>query len=667
MLVNTPSYRRDRTAAERRSAAQVLDALLPPSVEGLAILAGAGISIEPPSNLLAGGWFMEVVLRRVMPPEVTRDLARSLISVPPSRHFRPGEYVRFETLMMELAQSGIDPDLHVLDCLDACEHPNPNHYLCAELIRRGALVMTTNFDRLIEMAYRRTAKSDDRPLRVIHEDADFPEPGSLGDGAPTLWKLHGSLSVDGRSTRASLQATIIQVLWPGLTRRKQAFVRAVLAARDLVVLGYSGSDDLDLVPLLADTPSARAIVWIDHAPPGAPTFCRTAVEICAGQKALTQYEVVGRDRVFFIRGHPSDSPSAHPDRVVLISTPTAGVVEFLRDCYDDGPDWPAVTARYEFGAEHPDAVERYFDAWIAARAPRLASRYEFALHLLANRSVRSDVANVRRRLAKVRSSLLAGRNATPGEQLARFLERFNTRDHSRASRDDDRELFEAVRALLPRLPSELHGTAHRLEACALWNHERRPEAEALFRRAWNLDRQLGQLGQELATLTTWQQATNSTRDHLSFDDHRAANEIARLTGDAIFPDEAFRRLQELADQTGYKPNLWSHLLSAQSLGYVEEDPERKARMYEEARAMVRAAVDLGDVRGEAQARLLLALCLQETDDREEAAGHLICLLELGRVFDLGETGARARALLGQLSVGDFVGRFRNAFAASLWV
>src|SRR5688572_27264537 len=179
---------------------------------------------------------MDATLQRVMPPEVKPEMAQSLISVPKGQGFRPGEYVRFESLMMALQQGGIDPELHVLDCLDNCEYPNTNHFVLAELIRRGAVVMTTNFDRLIEIAYRLSGKPGEEPLLVVCEDAEFTPDQALSGKRRTLWKLHGSISVAGKSARASVQATILQLLWPTLRQGKQVFVQKVLSARDLVVL-----------------------------------------------------------------------------------------------------------------------------------------------------------------------------------------------------------------------------------------------------------------------------------------------------------------------------------------------------------------------------------------------------------------------------------------------
>src|SRR6185503_15242464 len=82
-------------------------------------------------------------------------------------------------------------------------HYNP--HVLAELIRAGALVVMTNFDRLIEIAWNRLYGGDGPPLRVAAFSHDFPE-NLPNRNQPTLWKLHGSLSIDGRDTRNSIQA-----------------------------------------------------------------------------------------------------------------------------------------------------------------------------------------------------------------------------------------------------------------------------------------------------------------------------------------------------------------------------------------------------------------------------------------------------------------------------
>jgi SIR2-like protein len=638
--------------------------LLPDSGTSLAVLAGAGISLDSPSNLLAGRDFMDAVLSRIMPKEIDSDTAQSLISVSSDRHFRPGEYIRFETLMGELVQSRIDPDLHVLDCLDECEHPNFNHYVLAELVRRGSVVMTTNFDRLIEVAYQRTAKPGELPLRVVYNDAEFPSDGLSHSKEPVLWKLHGSLSVGGQSTRASLQATLVQIMWPTMSRNKRMFLQAVLASRDMLLVGYSGSDDLDLVPVLAEAPRARAMLWVNHSSRAAPAKCETAPEVVSKHRALTQYEVVGRDRVFFTRGLPAVTLADHPDKTALISMSTSAVMEELRARYAPDLVIPAPSAEYEFGSTHTGAVRSFFDNWIAKCSPRLSARYLSAMNLFSNRGFRADVSRLRDRLHQRYRELITSPAATPEEQFDCLMDEFNTRDSDSIAAN--RRLFDAIQGLIPQLPEILWGAAHRLSACAVWNQERREEAAEIFRLAWGIDKDLGQLGPELATLTTWQRSTNSLRDHLSTSEHHQFNEIARMVGDPIFPDDAFYRLQELAEQTGYKLNIWQHLLQTFDVGFVEEDPDRRRMVRREARNMLRVAVDVGDVYGEAKARLLLALSLQEAEEFEEATEHVVCLLELGKVLDLGEADLRGRALLQMMGTEELARRYERAFAVAMW-
>ena len=139
-----------------------------------------------------------------------------------------------------------------------------------------------------------------------------------------------------------------------------------------------------------------------------------------------------------------------------------------------------------------------------------------------------------------------------------------------------------------------------------------------------------------------------------------------MIGDPIFPDDAFYRLQELAEQTGYKLNIWQHLLQTFDVGYVEEDPDRRRMVRREARNMLRVAVDVGDVYGEAKARLLLALSLQEAEEFEEATEHVVCLLELGKVLDLGEAELRGRALLQMMGTEELARQYERAFAVAMW-
>ena len=636
-------------------------ASLPTGPADLAVLAGAGISLDSPSNLLSGWNFMDAVLSRVMPNEVDRETRRSLISVPRDRQFRPGEYIRFETLMMEL-ESSIDPGLHVLDCLDECAHPNVSHYVLAELLRRGAIVMTTNFDRLIEIAFERTMKPGEPALRVVHDNARFETTDSTDAQTPTLWKLHGSLTVDGKATRESVQATLVQVMSPSLSGNKRGFLRGVLASKDLLVVGYSGSDDLDIVPVLANTPSDRSMLWLQHVAGGAAKF-ETAAQLVANHKAISEFDVVGRDRVFFVRqaAHQADQT------VALVSWATPKLIQVLRQRYCGTLEIPVDREEFEFGERYPAVVKRYFDDWVAGLSLRPSDRYRIAIAMLGNRCFRADVKPLYESLRQEHRKIIDSAGAIPEERFDALMERFNRQgEEEELSSTANQALVEKLSELLPHLPKNSRGGAHRLSACALWNQERYAEAETRFRLAWEADKSSGRLNQEIATLTTWQSATSTMRDHLSEWEHHQLNELAKINGQRIFPDDAYYRLRALAEQTGYKLDVWAHLLSTFDMGYVEEDPHRRSLVRKEARDMLRASIDMGDVIGEAKTRLLLALSLHESEEFEEATLHVLSLLELGKVISLGEFDPRARALLTMMGTAQDAARAWPTLAESIW-
>jgi hypothetical protein len=136
-----------------------------PLGEPLAILCGAGVSLSSPSNLLDGRSFMTQVLRRVRPAGVLRARLFQTLGRPRSVRSRPGHFLRFELLMKALQDSELDRNLSVLDCLE-CDKPNKNHFLLASLVHAGCVVMTTNFDTLVEQAYQQLNPGNWPELRV---------------------------------------------------------------------------------------------------------------------------------------------------------------------------------------------------------------------------------------------------------------------------------------------------------------------------------------------------------------------------------------------------------------------------------------------------------------------------------------------------------------------
>ena len=136
--------------------------------------------------------------------------------------------------------------------------------------------MTTNFDFLIEYALLQLGTGKDEILPVITK-ADYQNYSSpkelLSEGKKTLYKIHGSTKniVSEENTKDSL-VTTIQALGSHKVGENvfqvEPFKRLLFEnnsnGRYLVVMGYSGSDDFDIIPTLKVLKNLRNIIWINY-------------------------------------------------------------------------------------------------------------------------------------------------------------------------------------------------------------------------------------------------------------------------------------------------------------------------------------------------------------------------------------------------------------------
>lgn len=396
------------------------------------MLAGAGVSLDSPSNLLDGWSFMFETLRRICPPEIDdrirhssaelkkdkawkKSWVLSILDLPDTPFHRPGEQLRFEVLMAELVQSGIDPELSVLKCLDSCDKPNRNHFILAQLIRSHHIVVTTNFDRLIEVAYSRLATESEPPLRVACMDDDFPATVPSVEDQPTLWKLHGSFSVNGQDTRQSIQATMTSILARTMTARKSRFLKHVLADLDLFCVGYSGWDDLDIIPTLANSTSDQRLIWIDHNDDVPEPVVRDAVKLDEQAKAQWEIDSVARDRIRFTT-KPDGGNIRDPQNVLTITTPTSRMMDAFCEVYSEVSSFNTGHEEFKFGRNFPDEVQRYFDRWRAGLSHGRSAPYKFVANIFSNRAnARKEFEQHLQPVYQKIEELQAAKDATPHE------------------------------------------------------------------------------------------------------------------------------------------------------------------------------------------------------------------------------------------------------------
>ena len=174
--------------------------------------------------------------------------------------------------------------------------PNANHYALAELARQCVLkaVVTTNFDTLIEAAFRDKAV----PLYTVVQKENYYEAAQAA--GCKLFKIHGSVH-----DSASLIDTVSQKAI-GLSAEKRLILENIFSGSDILAIGFSGADldfDLDYIPLARALEGGARLTWIIH-PGNAPNPNVTELQrrhpgnVCVREMELTElFESLGvRDR-----------------------------------------------------------------------------------------------------------------------------------------------------------------------------------------------------------------------------------------------------------------------------------------------------------------------------------------------------------------------------------
>ena len=214
----------------------------------LTFLVGAGCSVDAPSCLSDG----RAAIKAIINYTCAKSEVEKILKL---------KNLRFEQLV-EIIRDRLDPKLKFIDYYGQCDKPNMQHFFLAKMINKGHFVMTVNFDFLIEHALLQSSVKKNK-IRVVITKDDFKtndNPSILFDeGIYALFKIHGSTKnvIKDEETRDSLVATI-QAFGSGkegesvfqLEPFKRPLFDNISNNRSLVIMGYSGSDDFDIVPTL---------------------------------------------------------------------------------------------------------------------------------------------------------------------------------------------------------------------------------------------------------------------------------------------------------------------------------------------------------------------------------------------------------------------------------
>ncbi len=227
-------------------------------------LVGAGCSMEPPSRLPSALEFVRGIVTFCAPPEEFGTIMNL-------------NRLKYEAIV-EIVEKRIDRDLKFLDYLETKKQPNIIHFFLANNILSNNNVITTNFDYLIEMALIELLPKGEElrinPIITQEQYLNFQKDKNINKVKEAhLFKIHGSKKniITGQDTSSSLVTTLSALgknKEEGKTFSIETYKKAALEEsiyqRILVVLGYSGNDDFDIVPFVKEVRTYKKIIWIDH-------------------------------------------------------------------------------------------------------------------------------------------------------------------------------------------------------------------------------------------------------------------------------------------------------------------------------------------------------------------------------------------------------------------
>jgi len=231
------------------------------SIGRLAVFVGAGVSSIPPTSL-PSWWGLNravvVAMRDRVADLVGRERADALADLITARqegHKLPPEY-QAEVIVHRLHDSYFE----VLQVLDS-EIPNATHIAIAALAKeeRVSAVITTNFDRAIEAAFRECDVAFEVCYTAKHFQDLAVKQRAVDGGVCPILKLHGS---------AEDPSTLVDTL----SQRKRGFptataacLRHLLRSAHWLFLGYSGADleaDENYLYLKPDAGEGLGFTWL---------------------------------------------------------------------------------------------------------------------------------------------------------------------------------------------------------------------------------------------------------------------------------------------------------------------------------------------------------------------------------------------------------------------
>lgn len=252
--------------------------------EDLIIFCGAGISYNSPTNLPTVFHFVKSVIDESVNESVKKTEILAKIS-------RIVTQPRFEVLVDDIIKYH-DAALEIANIFYS-KNFNKIHYGIGKLLTKGASVITTNFDCCIE----NSINVEDIELHIFKgNDLDI----SVKPNKSSLIKPHGSHSKIRFSNQVIISISALAKLNNGFTSLPnwKNYLIQSMENKTIIFLGYSGSDDFDLTPIILES-NYKNIIWLK--------YNDSVSSIIESSEKLNDNHLMGKlKRASFYEGRPID-------------------------------------------------------------------------------------------------------------------------------------------------------------------------------------------------------------------------------------------------------------------------------------------------------------------------------------------------------------------------
>lgn len=218
----------------------------------IVFLCGAGISLDYPSKLPT---VYKFVIDSLKESNISGEIIKKV-----DTQFWLTNY-RFESLIDQIHKV-VDKNMAVTNLFNSQTY-NHIHSFLAQMLMKGSSIITTNFDTCIENVIFKNKINYDFKNYIVYKGGDLLNIPNIKSNY--LIKIHGS-----QPSKANLDVELVTTIRAlaktskgfSLLPNWKQFIIDIIENKTIVVLGYSCSDDFDVVPLLKLTHPLN-VFWIN--------------------------------------------------------------------------------------------------------------------------------------------------------------------------------------------------------------------------------------------------------------------------------------------------------------------------------------------------------------------------------------------------------------------